>query len=242
MDQKEILVTHFYRRPPDPTLWIHTSFITRKRGSNQRFWGLSNDVVDPRKIKADVDDRGLKELDVDIPIHEGETVWIAPDQSVFVADARNPLAPSRRYITQDKIPNPFDTIEKTILKKIAAGAYPAKDKVTQSFCSPAQWKTLLAILVKLLNNGELNEKNFFTVGYLFLILEARYAEFNRELNGYRFNGYYMTVSQGHLGFLNNKDLFYEWEIAIDTDSLESYFPEPEEEDFVLPDFSKLSMS
>ncbi len=230
MEDKKYFLLYYYKRTADKVLWIHTTFITREEGSAERYLGLTEKTVPVEKINADLQDGSLFQLALEEPIKLGQTVWIAPDHTAYLADAKNPLDPDRKKIHKAVALSTYDFIEEYLLAKLLKAEFNPNDELIESYFSSESWKILLTVCIKLIVNGSVDEQNFITIGYVFARLDPLYnANFKKILNDYG-----MAFSRGELCFRNKGHEYKRWEIIIDIDTPEKYLTNYG--DFTRPNF------
>lgn len=233
-----LIVTHFYRRRPDPEGWIQTIFVTRRE--NEKGWFLSsgNSRLNEEKIREDLENGSLLRLPVSYTIQKGESVWIASDQSVYIANTINPSYGDITKIYQETFLAPYDLIEEVIKSVISDNPSDKVDDRLETYLSFEYWKILLSILIKWIKNGFIIERNFGEFGYLFNKMENIYEEeFTKLMNQYN-----MALLGGWLGFEDSRGFFKRWEIEMVDENLQDYVAvaafKEEEADMRIPVFEE----
>ncbi|MDB5141170.1 MAG: hypothetical protein JWR12_3086 [Mucilaginibacter sp.] len=130
MNDLKLAVTHFYRRSPNNRGWIQTDFITRIVGTEGDFeytgipkaivknngegdireYKILSTPIDKNKIKLDILNGSLIELAAERIIEKSESIWIASDQSVYIANAYDPAKGRKELIYIDNISNVYSVI------------------------------------------------------------------------------------------------------------------------------------
>jgi hypothetical protein len=212
-------VTHFYRRSPDPEGWIQTTFITRVPNSDQLFYGQSNDEVPSDRLAEDIHIGSLRDLGVQWPIEHNETLWVSPDQNIFISDSDDPFEGRMLSIYKDNVLTVYDAIDSVVESKICSKVFNPSDGLLQSFYSDSHWKLLIEILLTKINKGIINKENFKYVGYVFAELHPLYKDAYRNLLEEHNVSY-----DSELIFMNQKvnyDDDNEWKIYLDIQNFEN---------------------
>jgi len=216
------LVSHFYRRSPDSEGWIQTMYITREDFSEVHYYAQSNDVVNPDKLNDDYETGSLIRLHVQSYISTEETVWVASDQRIYIASSSNPFDHKERQIYHDNILSIYDYIEDQIDKKIEIDD--AVIDQLEQFFSENTWKILIAVLIKKIMNGQIDEEKFCTVSYVFSRLEVMYLhEFTKLLNEFD-----VAVSEGSFQFFYH-NIKQKWDLGYDKSQIMKFFVMTENE-------------
>jgi len=224
--EAERWVTHYYRRTPSKTGWIHTNYITQ--GDIQlKYWALSGEVIPNDKITQDIENGSLQKLIRPVLIKQGQTVWIASDKSVWLANARNPTL-DKFLLERSDQKNIYDLIETTILAKLGDEVN-TLDPSINYFCQEDNWKILVTIVIKLIMKDKIHENGFASIGFIFPKLEATYKEEFRKF----LNEYDMATKEGQLCFWrHHKEM--EWEIQIDDNADPRLYLQDFDEEFTPP--------
>jgi hypothetical protein len=197
MSSAQFVITHFYRRSPDPGGWIQTIFLTRVVGdrSNAVYLGIPKiDLTSPdkhiistaiseEKILADVENGSLLELPTGYEIYPGENIWIAADQTVYIANSYDPSRGRQLLVYEDNVSNTYDVINYIVGGLINNKTAKKVIEVLEPFLSKEYWNILTAIIVKYLKAGKISEDDFLRFGFLFRVLNTRYGvQFTQLLN------------------------------------------------------------
>lgn len=213
MNEPQYLLTHFYRRTPTPQGWIETVFITRPKGQETYYLTFLNRPVRIEKINNDVDNGSLVELPVEYEIRKEQSVWIAPDQAIYIADGRKPRSSNPVQIFQDDILSVYDAIDLAVQNNL--------EQLTSSlevYFGPSTWKILLSVVIKYINNETIGEFSFANVSYIFPKLEAKYGDQFREF----LKDNLMNYSIAMLHFRNRQGMFEKWDISVIDEEYKQY--------------------
>lgn len=211
-------VTHFYRRSPNPKGWIQTMFITKESGSSNKFYALSNDEIQERKFHDDIEVGSLCSLERYWDIASDETIWIAPDNAVYISNAAKPFDGRKELIWKERMLHPYDLVETVVDSKLASNKFSPGDNILQQLYTESYWKILIDILIKKIKKAVINEKSFKLIGYVFAELHTIYQqEFLSHLEGHNLNYDGNLVSEN-----------FNWQIQLDPDNLERYVSDYDE--------------
>lgn len=213
MDANERILTYYYGRGATAQGWIQTIFITRKKGGNTYFLNLTDRPVLAEKIERDIENGTLQELPIPHLIKQGQAVWITPNQSIYIANAKNHKGGEQILVFQDNILSLYDTVDYVVKSN-----FDVLGMSLEPYFGHDSWKILVSILVKYINIRLIKESNFGNVGYAFAKLEDRYSSSFRML----LNEYSMSYTFGRLEFTNKKGKPERWEIDIVDDSWAQY--------------------
>lgn len=227
-------VTHFYRRSPSEQGWIQTAFVTRKQGESNYYLGLTGKILPNEKIRADMENGSLQVIPSQQPIYDDQAVWIAPDQSVYVASVINPRTNPNHKIFKDQLeslPNSIESVIEIYAALVNLNFEEEKAKM-ESILNGGDWKSLITIMIVLIKRGDITPLKFASIGYLFYKAQSKYPdEFAKVLNKYD-----AAIMKGRLNFIDIRGNQHYWDIGIDADSSLSIYFENFEEEFTPPVF------
>jgi hypothetical protein len=211
LETQNYYLTHFYRRSPNPETWIQTNFITRVDGQAGIYYlGIKNSSYPLEKIRADIENGSLIEVPVELSIQKGETVWITPEQEVYIGDKYYPFDNETRLVYRDNISTTYDIIEKGIQGLVACDESNFDSKKLDEFMARDYWKTFVGLLAMYLNNKMISEDIFYRFGYLFSEMDTLYNyDFLVLLNRLK-----MAYTPGKLRF-EYGDEFVQWNVIVE---------------------------
>jgi|GEM_PF-7009076 len=191
----QFVVTHFYRRSPYVNGWIQADFITQIEGLNENHYYIgtpriraminkeSEDFeykvlqspIDLNKIHDDIKNGSLMELPSERNIVKGESIWITPDQSVYIANSYDPDKGRQVLVYTDNVSNPYSIINHTVTKLLQSDSITNFGLVLNPYLSKEYWQILLSIILKNLTGNKIKESAFYKIGFIFPELDRKYG-------------------------------------------------------------------
>src|SRR5438552_8426470 len=94
-------ITHFFRRKPESDDWIPLPFITQKPNdpTDSHFFGFETFREVPGKmIDQQLKDKTLKSLSWPVSVSPGQTLWLTPDNELYVASEKDPIGDQEKLM------------------------------------------------------------------------------------------------------------------------------------------------
>lgn len=100
--ENKIYVTHYINQEPSSRGWIELPFITRMENDNNSYYlGFEfNSPIPEEIIKKNETDNYYKPLLIAQEIELSQTVWVTPDEEVWIADSEDPFSGKRKSVAK----------------------------------------------------------------------------------------------------------------------------------------------